>query len=77
MSLVKWVWLHKYIGYHVRYSNCVVIHSAGEISYTLRIMSKTLQVSLHSYSGCDVTSVEYVMSYRVGSVFRNIVDVMS
>ena len=40
-------------------------------------MSKTLQVSLHSYSGCDVTSVEYVMSYRVGSVFRNIVVVMS
>ena len=40
-------------------------------------MSKILQVSFHSYSGCDVTSVVYVMSYTVGSVFRNIVDVMS
>ena len=40
-------------------------------------MSKTLQVSCHSYSGCDVTSVVYFMSYTVGSVFRNIVDVMS
>ena len=40
-------------------------------------MSKILQVSCHSYSGCDVTSVVYVMSYTVGSVFRNIVDVMS
>ena len=40
-------------------------------------MSKTLQVSCHSFSGCDVTSVVYVMSYTVGSVFRNIVDVMS
>ena len=77
MSFVKWVRLHRYIGYHVRYSCCVVIHSAGEISYTLRIMSKTLQETCHSYSGCDVTSVVYVMSYRVGSVFRNIVDVMS
>ena len=76
MSLVKWVLLHRYIGYHVRYSHCVVIHSAGEISNTLRIMSKTLQVSCHSYRGCDVTSVVYVMSYTVGSVFRNIVDVM-
>ena len=63
MSLVKWDWLHRYIGYHARYSRCVVIHSAGEISYTLSIMSKTLQVSCHSYSGCDVTSVVYVMSY--------------
>ena len=77
MSLVKWVCLHRYIGYHVRYSRCVVIHSAGEISYTLSIMSKTLQVSCHRYSGCDVTSVEYVMSDTVGSVLRNILDVMS
>ena len=77
MSFVKWVRLHRYIGYHVRYSCCVVIHSAGEISYTLRIMSKTLQETCHSYSGCDVTSVVYVMSYRVGSVLRNIVDVLS
>ena len=89
---MQWVWFHtyigcdvisqvglitRYIGYHVRYSRCVVIHSAGEISYTLSIMSKTLQVSCHSYSGCDVTIVVYVMSYGVGSVFRNIVDVMS
>ena len=77
MSLVKWVCLHRYIGYHVRYSRCVVIHSAGEISYTLSIMSKTLQVSCYRYSGCDVTSVVYVMSDTVGSVFRNILDVMS
>ena len=77
MSLVKWVCLHRYIGYHVRYSRCVFNHSAGEIPYTLSIMSKTLQVSCHSYSGCDVTSVVYVMSYIVGSLFRNIVDVMS
>ena len=77
MSLVQWVLLHRYIGYHVRYSRCVVIHSAGEISYTLSIMSKILQVSGHCYSGCDVTSVVYVMSYTVDSVFRNIVDVMS
>ena len=76
MSFVKWVRLHRYIGYHVRYSCCVVIHSAGEISYKLRIMSKTLQETCHSYSGCDVTSVVYVMSYTVGSVVRNIVDVM-
>ena len=40
-------------------------------------MSKTMQVSCYRYSGCDVTSVVYVMSYTVGSVFRNIVDVMS
>ena len=46
-------------------------------SHTLSIMSKILQVSCHSYSGCDVTRVVYVMSYTVGSVFRNIVDVMS
>ena len=86
------MWFHTYIGcdvisqvglitqilgYHVRYSRCVVIHSAGEISYTLSIMSKTLQVSCHSYSGCDITSVVYVMSYTVGCVIRNIVDVMS
>ena len=92
VSCMQWVWFHTYIGcdvisqvglitqihlYHVRYSRCVVIHSAGEISYTLRIMSKTLQVSCHSYSGCDVIRVVYVMSYRVGSVFRNIVDVMT
>ena len=85
------MWFHTYIGcdvisqvglithilaYHVRYSRCVVIHSAGEISYTLSIMSKILQVSCHSYSGCDVTRVVYVMSYTVGSVFRNILDVM-
>ena len=63
--------------YNVRYSRCVVIHSAGEISYTLSIMSKTWQVSCHSYSGCDVTSVVYVMSDTVGSVLRNILDVMS
>ena len=77
MSLVKWVLFHTFIGYHVRYSHCVVIHSAGEISYTLSIMSKILQVSCHSYSGCDVTSVVYVMSYTVGSLLRKIVDVMS
>ena len=66
MSLVKWVGLHRYIWYHVRYSHCVAIHSAGEISDTLSIMSKTLQVSCHSYSGCDVISVVYVMLYTVG-----------
>ena len=77
MSLVKWVCLHRYIGYHVRYSRCVVIHSAGEISYTLSIMSKTLQVSCYRYSVCDVTSVVYVMSDTVGSELRNILDVMS
>ena len=92
ISCMQWVWFHtyigcdvisqmglitRYIGYHVRYSRCVVIHSAGEFSYTLSIMSKTLQVSCHRYRGCDVTSVVYVMSYTVGSVFRNIVDVMS
>ena len=91
VSCMQWVWfhtyigcdvisqvglIHRYFGYHVRYSR-VFIHSAGEISYTLRIMSKNLQVTCHSYSGCDVTSVVYVMSYTVGSVFRNIVDVMS
>ena len=47
------------------------------LSYTLKIMSKTLQVSSHSYRGCDVTNVVYVLSYTVGSVFRNIIDVMS
>ena len=91
VSFMQCVWFHTYIGcdvisqvglitqihwYHVRYSRCVVIHSAGEMSYTLSIMSKTLQVSCHSYSGCDVTSVVYVMSHTVGSVFRNIVDVI-
>ena len=47
------------------------------MSYLVDILSKTLQVSCHSYSGCDVTSVVYVMSYTVGSVVRNIVEVMS
>ena len=92
VSCMQWVWFHTYLGcdvitqvglitqihwYHVRYSRCVLIHSAVEMSYTLSIMSKTLQVSCHIYSGCDVTSVVYVMSYTVGSVFRNNVDVMS
>ena len=53
VSCIQWVLFHTYIGcdvisqvglitqinwYNVRYSHCVVIHSAGEISYTLRIM---------------------------------------
>ena len=89
---MQWVWFHTYIGCDVisqvglitqiHWVSCQIqsfcSHSfIGEISYTLSIMSKTLQVSCHSYSGCDVTSVVYIMSYRVGSVFRNIVDVMS
>ena len=92
VSCMQWVWFHTYIGCDVisqvglftqihwvscQISRCVVNHSAGEISYTLSIMSKTLQVSCHRYSGCDVTSVVYVMSYTIGSIFRNIVDVMS
>ena len=90
VSCMQWVF-HTYIGCDVisqvglitqiHWVSCQIqscfIHSAGEISYTLRIMSKTLQVSCHSYRGCDVTSVVYVLSYTVGSVFRNIVDVMS
>ena len=39
--------------------------------------SSILERECHIYSGCDVTSVVYVMSYTVGSVFQNIVDVMS
>ena len=92
VSCMQWLWFYTYIGFddvshvglitEIHWVSCQIqslglIHSAGEISYTLSIMSKTLQVSCHSYSGCDVTSVVYVMSYTVGSVFRNIVDVMS
>ena len=91
VSCMQWVWFHTYIGCDVMCQlglitkihlvSCQIqslcCHSfSGEISYTLSIMSKTLQVSCHSYSGCDVTSVVYVMSYTVGSVFRNTVDVM-
>ena len=36
-----WVWLHRYIGYHVRYIRFVVIHSSYEMSYTLSLMSQT------------------------------------
>ena len=92
VSCIQSVLFHTYIGCDVisqvgliTQIHCVscqiqslCCHSfSGEISYTLSIMSITLQVSCHSYSGCDVTSVVYVMSYTVGSVFRNIVDVMS
>ena len=62
VSCMQWVWFHTYIGCDVisqlgfitqirwvscQIQSCVVIHPAGEMSYTLRIMSKTLQVSCH------------------------------
>ena len=80
VSCMQWVWFHTYIGCDVisqvglitqiHWVSCQIqlcfIDSAGEISYKLSIMSKTLQVTCHSYSGL-MSQVLY-MSCRIQSV---------
>ena len=92
VSCVQRVWFHTYIGCDVIsqvglitqihwvscqiQSLCCHSYSGRDLIYTEDHVKNNLE-SCNSYSGCDVTSVVYVMSYTVGSVFRNIVDVMS